>query len=150
MRIGEVLSIKNSNVHLDAGYLVLPLTKNGQQHVVPLSTSAIATIREQQVAFGIKDYLFFSPNRANAPLAYPRHAFGRVCKHAGIQGLCIHDLRRSFATTLLQETGDLALAAQTLNHNSLETTRLYARYQVNELIEKINATQASWSSVHDR
>ncbi|GJB75486.1 hypothetical protein KAM379_45440 [Aeromonas caviae] len=42
------------------------------------------------------------------------------------------------------------MAAQTLNHNSLETTRLYARYQVNELIEKINATQASWSSVHDR
>lgn len=150
MRIGEVLSIKNSNVHLDASYLVLPLTKNGQQHVVPLSTSAIATIREQQAAFGIKDYLFFSPNRANAPLAYPRHAFGQICKHAGIQGLCIHDLRRSFATTLLQETGDLALAAQTLNHNSLETTRLYARYQVNELIEKINATQASWSSVHDR
>jgi hypothetical protein len=51
---------------------------------------------------------------------------------------------------LLQETGDLALAAQALNHNSLETTRIYARYQVNELIARINGIQEKWGSVHHR
>lgn len=150
MRIGEVLSIKTPNIHLDAGYLVLPVTKNGQQHVVPLSTHAIATIKEQQRTSGIKDFLFFSLSRPDVPLSYPRYVFEQICKRADIQGLCIHDLRRTFATTLLQETGDLALAAQALNHNSLETTRIYARYQVNELIARINGIQEKWGSVHHR
>jgi integrase len=150
MRIGEVLSIKTPNIHLDAGYLVLPVTKNGQQHVVPLSTHAIAAIKEQQRTSGIKDFLFFSLSRPDVPLSYPRYAFEQICKRADIQGLCIHDLRRTFATTLLQETGDLALAAQALNHNSLETTRIYARYQVNELIARINGIQEKWGSVHHR
>lgn len=36
-----------------------------------------------------------------------------------------HSLRHSYATHLLQATGNLELVRKTLGHNSLETTQIY-------------------------
>lgn len=39
MRISEVLSLKNKDVHIDEGYIHLKKTKNGCERIVPLGTS---------------------------------------------------------------------------------------------------------------
>ncbi|MXE36604.1 tyrosine-type recombinase/integrase, partial [Escherichia coli] len=60
------------------------------------------------------------------PLGYPRGTFSRICRDAGISGLRIHDLRRTFATRVLHETGDIDMTSRLLNHHSLSVTRRYA------------------------
>jgi integrase len=59
-------------------------------------------------------------------LSYPRETFTRICRDARIQNLRMHDLRRTFATRVLQATSDIAMASRLLNHHSLTATRRYA------------------------
>ena len=64
------------------------------------------------------------------PLAdsYLREVAARKGEDAGIDWrLHPHALRHTFATELLEETGDLALVQDALGHSKPETTRVYAK-----------------------
>ncbi|ORT38190.1 tyrosine-type recombinase/integrase, partial [Escherichia coli] len=73
-----------------------------------------------------KTYIFPQLTDNARPLAYPRATFARICRDANIDNLRMHDLRRTFATRILQATGDIAIASHLLNHHSLTATRRYA------------------------
>ncbi|EPZ6757625.1 tyrosine-type recombinase/integrase [Escherichia coli] len=64
--------------------------------------------------------------RSRTHSRYPRATFARICRDANIDNLRMHDLRRTFATRVLQATGDIAIASHLLNHHSLTATRRYA------------------------
>lgn len=145
MRISEVLSVEQRHIHLTQVFLELPSTKNGRSHQVPLSEQACRVIEAQRQHVGVQRYLFPSDMTQSGHMSYPRHTFQIVCKTARIDGLCIHDLRRTFATELLQRTGDIALVAQALNHTSLNMAMRYQQRGVMTLTAQINAFQTSWS-----
>jgi integrase len=51
----------------------------------------------------------------------------RVRKAAGVDGLRLHDLRRTVGSWLAQGGEDLATIKETLRHKSIATTLVYAR-----------------------
>lgn len=53
-------------------------------------------------------------------------AWSRVCKSAGITGLRIHDLRHSFASSLVSSGASLPLIGALLGHSDPATTARYA------------------------
>ncbi|MND33523.1 Tyrosine recombinase XerC [compost metagenome] len=146
MRIGEVCSIEQAHLHLDEAYLILPTTKNGLPHQVALTSHAIRLIETQQLLVNKQRFLFPSSQSSSGYMSYPRHAFQRICAAAGISDLCIHDLRRTFATELMLQTGDIAMVAQALNHSSLQMAMRYQQRTTTHLIPHINATQQHWLS----
>lgn len=96
MRRGEALSLKWRNVDLHNRTALLPLTKNGEARVVPLSPAALSVLarlndaRQQPpeaLAAGSCDSVF--PISANAL----RLSWERVKRRAGITDLRFHDLR---------------------------------------------------------
>ncbi len=119
MRIGEVCTLKWEYWHPDMHQLILPDTKSGHPFTCPLAPPAIAVVQCQQDLMLSKTYIFPQLTDNARPLAYPRATFARICRDADIDNLRMHDLRRTFATRVLQATGDIAIASHLLNHHSL-------------------------------
>ena len=82
---GEVLSLKWTNVDLEAGTAFLPVTKNGHPRSVPLSPQALSVLSALPRREG--DFVF--PISANSL----RLAWERVKRRAGVKDLRFHDLR---------------------------------------------------------
>ena len=55
------------------------------------------------------------------------HVIGRICKLAGVEDLAAHDLRRSFATELLEAGADLLQVQELMGHADVKTTKIYDR-----------------------
>ncbi len=55
------------------------------------------------------------------------YAIENFCKQAGIPRFTPHDLRRSFATHVIEGGGDLMSLQRLMGHESLDTTRIYDR-----------------------
>lgn len=65
VRIAEILSIRNRDVHLDRGFILLRKTKNGKERVIPVCES-LKVVMEQY-----EEYRAMLPiNGANHPEAY--------------------------------------------------------------------------------
>lgn len=126
MRIGEVCTLKWEYWHPDEQQLLLPDTKSGHPFTCPLAAPAAAIIRRQEKLALSTSWVFPRLTDATRQLSYPREAFARICRDAGIENLRMHDLRRTFASRVLQTTSDIAMASRLLNHHSLTATRRYA------------------------
>ena len=53
----------------------------------------------------------------------------RRCKEAGLRRLTPHDLRKTYATQLLENGEDLFVVQDLMGHSSVETTKIYDRRQ---------------------
>lgn len=61
---------------------------------------------------------------------------------AGIADLRFHDLRHTFATRMLRQTGNLKLVSRLLGHSSIETTMRYAHVMDTDLEDAMEAFSA--------
>ncbi len=67
---------------------------------------------------------FFNPETGK-PFTTIKTAFNAACRRAAIEGLWFHDLRRTFATRLLQKGADVETVRTLLGHRSILTTQRY-------------------------
>lgn len=126
MRIGEICTLQWADWHEDSQQLILADTKSGHPFTCPLADDATKVIQRQKILALSSDYVFPRLSDSGYPMGYPRTTFNRICLDANINDLHIHDLRRTFASRVLQVTGDIAMASRLLNHHSLTATRRYA------------------------
>lgn len=118
----------------------IPLTKNQEPHVVPLVDDAVQMLRERLVAApktgsGRKE-------RPVSPWVFPMkedptrcicdcdHAWGRVKEHAPIEGVRIHDLRRTAASWATQAGAPISAVGKFIGDKSINATAVYARADV--------------------
>lgn len=103
MRLGEIVSIQWSDVHLDDMYIHLPETKNGLTRNVPLSIEAERLIRQAK-GYNKSSVLKISGDSVST-------IFRRLRDRCEIEGLRFHDLRHEATTRMAQiinNPGDLA------------------------------------------
>ena len=63
-----------------------------------------------------------------------QRSFDEWLAAAGIgKNISVHGLRHTFATSLLERTGNLALVQQSLGHRHISTTTIYAHVPSEEL-----------------
>jgi integrase len=133
-RLGELLSAKVEHVDMSASSLFLPMTKAGKADHIFLSRDAAAILRD---VIGKRQSGYLFPGKESSkPMSRPAKAFARICKHAGIENLHIHDLRRSWATTAINNGVPIHTVATALRHASSHmTAKRYAFLQDKALIE---------------
>lgn len=68
-------------------------------------------------------HLFPSALNLDKPMMDISKAFKSACREALIPNIRFHDLRRSFATSVLAATGDLTLVQNLLSHSDINITR---------------------------
>ena len=132
LRVSELVSLKVSDVNLDAGF-VRVFGKGGKERVVPIGTFAKAKVglfletgRKSLLKTASSPYLFVA--RAGKPMT--RQGFWKLLnKYALIAGIkkkiTPHSLRHSFATHLLEGGADLRAVQMMLGHVDISTTQIY-------------------------
>jgi integrase len=126
-RRSEVLFAKWDQFDLSSGTWSKPhiATKQARGHMVPLSAPARALLAAR-FSKRRDDSPWLFPGRKDQPRKDTRHVWARVLKRAGIHGLCIHDLRHSYASHLVNAGFSLPVIGQLLGHSQVATTNRYA------------------------
>lgn len=125
-RIGEVAQMKISQIDFENSYWRIPedVTKNGREHLVPLSPLALDLIHRAIELRGDdpRDAVFPSPRKAKESIlsGAATHAFTKVREALGWPDIRIHDLRRTVATNLAKPPISTApfYVSKVLNHVS--------------------------------
>ncbi|MDE2010144.1 MAG: site-specific integrase, partial [Candidatus Omnitrophica bacterium] len=147
MRWGEIINLKwkqsvNSNyVDFDNGtiYIHEALAKTQRSRFVPLSNAVRLALRDVPKNPG-HDYIFLNPE-TEKPLHNIRKSFATALKKAEIQDFKFHDLRHTFASSLVRRGVDLYVVQKLLGHTTPKMTQRYAHLragQLKEAIEKID------------
>lgn len=114
LRRGEIGELHWSEVDLNSNLIIIPpsRSKNGREHLVPMSASVRALI-EAQPRQGDRDRVFRVSAWNNAKTALDKRV-AEINNGAPLAPWVIHDLRRTFSTRLHDELGVLPHVAETL------------------------------------
>lgn len=116
-RSGEARKAKFED--LDGTRLVLRKTKNGNDRVIELNEGAQLVIAELR-KLRIGDYLF--PGRGGKMMERPTNAWNRILKRAGVDGLTLHDARRSGLSIGVNAGVSMFDLATLAGHTNVQTT----------------------------
>jgi integrase len=141
-REGEVAGLAWSELSADLSAWTLPgsRTKNGVEHILPLSPQAQAIIRD---APRYKNALIF-PGRDGAFNGWAR-AKARLDEASGVKGWRLHDLRRTVATNLQKLGVRLEVTESVLNHISGSRSGIVGIYQRHDWADEKKAALAAWA-----
>jgi len=142
VRVSELLSLKFTNVNLEAGFVIV-VGKGSKERIVPVGMEAIERVRRYinegrgRIAGAQKSTLLFL-NRSGSRMS--RQGFWklikRYCLVAGIvKEVSPHTLRHSFATHLLEGGADLRSVQLMLGHADIVTTQIYTHLAQDSLIK---------------
>jgi len=121
MRMGEILSLKWSNVNLRSGFIQVEHSKNGKMRKIPISSALTETLKN--VNKGNGEYVFMNRGK---PIKSMQEAWENALKRGGIKNCRFHDLRHTFATYALFNGADLVSIRDILGHSDIRMTARYA------------------------
>jgi len=104
-------------------------TKQKRQHVVPLSPPALQILAERP-----RD-----SERVFPGLGSINHAWQKIRKQAGLDGVRVHDLRHSTASILASKGMSLTMIGAVLGHTQVQTTAKYAHLADQALQDAVDA-----------
>jgi site-specific recombinase XerD len=135
LRCMEARNVRLRDMDFDRRQLKVVQGKGSKDRYVPLSEHLIRGLRKYIECEKPQDYLFNGqplPNRAGGDFdsRYSQRgvqwAIKQAAKAAGVQKeVCVHTLRHSFATHLLEDGMDIMTLKDLLGHQNIETTMEY-------------------------
>lgn len=144
-RKSNVLAMRWDQINLEVGLWVIPKTKNGDPHTIPVVSQALEILKNRH-ANKMSEWVF-PGNGKSGHLEDPKKAWQRILKRAEINNLRIHDLRRSLGSWQASTGASLAIIGKTLAHRNVSTTAIYARLNIDPVRDAMNkATQAMWDA----
>jgi integrase len=115
----------------------IPITKNQEPHVVPLTEDAVAILRKRQQAAPksgkgkqlapTSPWVFPMKEDPKRCISDCHHAWGRVKEHAKIQNIRIHDIRRTAASWATAAGAPISAVGKFIGDKSINATAVYAR-----------------------
>lgn len=129
MRRGEILGLRWEHIDLQKRTAFIPLTKNGESRLVPLSTAAIEILT--QLPRNLDGRVFpVTPFTLSA-------AMDRVRIKAKLQDFHFHDLRHMAITRLAEKLPNLIELSAVSGHKSLAMLKRYYHPNPEQLAQKL-------------
>ena len=141
LRLSELVSINLNSFDDDSLRRVRVLGKGSKERILPVGRKAVEAVKEwlkARLLLPIKDEqaLFLSKNGDRIS---HRQVQNRVKKLAREQGLGTnlhpHMLRHSFASHMLESSGDLRAVQELLGHSDISTTQIYTHLDFQHLAD---------------
>ena len=128
LRFSEVITLKESEVDIDDGYLKV-LGKGNKERIVPFGSASQKTLWRYYKLFRPEpidsDSFFLTEEGYRFTEDGFKSLLQRLAQRSGIPRLHAHLLRHTFATKYLMAGGDIFSLQQILGHTSLEMVRRY-------------------------
>lgn len=141
LRPDEVIRMRWQNVLWDKSLIFNPdgKTERARRHV-PLSTRVrdLLRVRAQDAK---SEWVFPSKVKKGSHISYFPIAkqFGKARKAAGLpEDIVLYSARHSFATDMLDRTGNIVLVQKMLGHESVTTTQRYLHPELKGIAELVN------------
>lgn len=136
MRIGEILNLPWNQIDFSAKRIRVKKTKSGKARSIPINNALLGELMKLRSRNGQSPFVFFNP-KTGKPLTSVKTAFKAACRRAGIKELTFHDMRRSFATRILQKGADIETVRSLLGHHSISVTQRYTHTDENRKREAV-------------
>ena len=147
-RRSEILGLPWSELDLERAWWTLPgeRTKNGKEHRIPLSPTAVILLRELEADADAKSskrpkakhreggeaptksQFVFAGGRIGRPVANPQKWMKRIRDRAELQDIRFHDLRRTAASGMTAIGIERLTVSKLLNHAEGGVTQIYDRH----------------------
>ena len=143
MRKGEILGLTWDDIDLVNGFILLPITKNGDRREIPINTTLRATLEE--LARGTRErprridipYVFYDP-RTCTKYGNVQKSFNSALRRAKIRDFRFHDLRHCFASQLVMLGIDITTVKELLGHKTLTMTLRYAHLAPSHKVKAVD------------
>lgn len=138
LRVSEVCKLKLTDIDYERKQVHIRQSKNDKSRYVVLS-NLIAQGLKQYVQGAKPSIFLFNGRYKGDPLGHSavQQSFRLAMKKAEIQkDACVHTLRHSFATHLLEQGVDIVTIKEQLGHAHIQTTMMYLH------VAKVNRTLA--------
>jgi integrase/recombinase XerC len=141
LRLSELIGVRWIDLSLDDGE-VRVLGKGSKTRIVPIGRHAISALRTLGAAEGMVADTPVFRGRGGAPIS-PRTVQARLKKLALAQGFAKHVhphlLRHTFASHMLESSGDLRAVQELLGHADIATTQIYTHLDFQHLAKVYDA-----------
>lgn len=138
-RRGEAQGARWADIDVERRLWTVPLSKSGRTRHIPLSDAALSILKAQWEAAGEGSEWVFPGKDPAKPIHDLKKPWVRVKGLAGLDAdLRIHDLRHTFASTLVGKGRSLHEVGTLLGHSQVSMTMRYAHLAPQRLIEAAN------------
>ena len=138
LRIGELISLKMDDIHIDEG-LMKVMGKGKKERMVPIGNKAQKALQSYLFRYRPKpahsdlENAFLSVSGTPITGNSVELMFTRLARRSGIKRLHAHLCRHTFATMFLLNGGDVFTLQQILGHSTLEMVRNYVTLASNHV-----------------
>jgi integrase len=148
-RLGEILNLRWGEIDFERGLLLLPDSKTGKKTII-LNAPSLAVLEGVP---RIGEFVIAGraprPGQRERPRKDIGNAWRAIRRHAGLDGLRLHDLRHSFASVGAGAGLGLPIVGKLLGHTSATTTQRYAHLDADPLRRASNAISATIAAAMD-
>lgn len=140
----ETLDAEWQYVDMERSTWRIPITKNGKPRTVYLTPQAVEILRNArqfqqhsaQLDGNTPRWVFANP-QTGKPYSCIHHTWNQVRQRAGLEDMRIHDLRHSFASTLVNAGVSLYEVQRLLGHAKASSTQRYAHLAQSKLQQTV-------------
>lgn len=129
MRYSNIVNMKRSNIKGNVYQLDGNETKSGKEQLIYLHQDLMNELNKHMQDFN-RDNIFITKR--------VKRSFKTACNKAGIENFRFHDLRRTFATTLLYSDVNIKTIQNMLGHSSIMMTERYLANDSKKELDAIN------------
>ena len=136
LRVSETININISDFEENMSFLRV-IGKGSKTRLVPMGRFAIKAINnwltEREKILNNTDALFLNSKGARLSVRSVQLRLKKMATKQGLPPVHPHMLRHSFATHMLESSGDLRTIQELLGHSSLSTTQIYTKLDYQHL-----------------
>ncbi len=145
LRVSELVNLKLSDLHFDAGYITVT-GKGNKQRLVPINKNAIEQItfytenyrKKLKIDENYSDIVFLNRRGKQLTRVMIFTIVKQLAKAAEItKNISPHTFRHSFATHLVDGGADLRAVQEMLGHEDIMTTEIYSHLSQEHLRQTI-------------
>ena len=138
LRVSETININLNDFEEDMSFLRI-LGKGAKTRLVPVGKYAKSAINawliERNKIINSTDALFLNLRGKRISIRSVQLRLRKMALKQGLTPIHPHMLRHSFATHMLESSGDLRTIQELLGHSSLSTTQIYTKLDYQHLVK---------------
>ena len=144
LRVSELVNLQKKSIDFEEG-MIKVIGKGQKERIIPIGSKALESIKRyinvKPSDYDNDDYFFVNKKCKSINIRYIQRMIKKRCLLAGIhKDISPHTLRHSFASHILQSSGNLRVVQELLGHSNINTTQIYTHLDWQNLAKTYDKT----------